>query len=58
MIDGVEELLDVRFHHPVVSPKLELDRQFVHRVQGSNLRPIPIATAQEVLLVDGFEEAR
>jgi hypothetical protein len=38
--------------------QLELDRQLVHRVQGPDVGPVPIATAQEVLLVDGFEDPR
>jgi hypothetical protein len=58
VIDVVEEACAIRFDHPVVSPKLALDRQFVYRVQGPNLWPISIATAQEILLVEGGEEAR
>jgi hypothetical protein len=42
----------------VIPSKLELDRQLVHRVQGPDVGPVPIATAQEVLLVDRFEEPR
>src|SRR2546425_9636122 len=57
MIDAVKEALDVRFHHVVIVPKLELDRQFVYGIQGPHPRSIAITTAQEVLLVDGFEEA-
>jgi hypothetical protein len=58
VIDVVEEALDIRFDHPVVAPNLALDRQFVPCVQGSPVWPIPIATAQDILLVDGCEEAR
>ena len=57
MIDAVKEALDVRFHHVGIVPKLELDRQFVYGIQGPHPRSIAITTAQEVLLVDGFEEA-
>jgi hypothetical protein len=49
-----EEPLDVRFYHKVVPPELELDGQPVNGVQCSHLRPVPIATAQEILLIDGW----
>src|SRR5712691_3667733 len=54
----IEEPADVRFDHPVVSPKLQRDRQCVDRIKGTNMWPIAIATAQEVLLVDGRESPR
>jgi hypothetical protein len=58
VIDVVDEACDIRFPHPVVWPTLELDRQFVHRVQSSHVWPIPIPTPPELLLVDGCEEVR
>jgi hypothetical protein len=57
-LDGVTEPLNVCFHHEVVPPNLERDRQLLHRVQGSDVGPISVATAPEVLLVDGFEDSR
>src|SRR5262249_13542235 len=54
----IEARLDVGFHHPGLSSELELDGQCIHRIQGAYLGPIPIATAQEVLRVDGCQEAR
>src|SRR5713101_2017071 len=56
LIPAVTEALEVRLHHVVLVPKLELDRQFVYGLQGPHARSIPITTAQEILLVDGFEE--
>jgi hypothetical protein len=58
MIEGIKDLLDVRFHHPGLSSELERDGPGIHRSQGSNLWPIAIATAPDVLLVDGVQEAR
>ena len=58
MIDGVTELREVRFHHPGLASAWERDGPCIHCLQGSNLWPIPRATAQDVLLVDGFQEAR
>jgi hypothetical protein len=40
----------------VIVPKLQLPRQFVYRIQRSSPRAIAIATGQEVLLVDGFQQ--
>ena len=54
----IEALLDVRFYHPGVSPELELDSPCVYRIQGAYLWAIAITTAQEILRIDGFEEAR
>ena len=56
--DVVEERLDVRFYHKVVPPELQLDGQFVYRIQWADVRAIPIATAQKILLVDGSEYPR
>ena len=53
----IQELLDVRFHHPDIPSELEFDGQCIHCIQGANVRSVSIATAQEVLLVDGFQEA-
>ena len=58
MVEGVEEPGDVRFDHPVVSATLQLERPCVDRLKGPNMGPIALATAQEVLLVDGREEPR
>jgi len=58
MIDVVAEALHIGFSHPVVSPNLPRDRQFVSCVQGPTVWPIPIATPPEILRVDGCEEAR
>jgi hypothetical protein len=58
VLDVVNEPLNVGFHHEVIPPKLALDRQLIHRVQCPDVGPIPIATAQEILLVDGFEDSR
>src|SRR5438309_574272 len=58
MIEIVEKTLDIGFNHEVVASKLELDRQFVDRVESSFIRPIPITTAQKILLVDGFQYPR
>src|SRR6058998_1076233 len=55
LIEVVEESLNVRFNHEVVVAELELDRQFVDRVQRTCVRPVPIATTQEILLIDGFQ---
>ena len=55
MVDVVEEPGEVRFDHPVVSAKLQLDRSCVDRIKGTNMGPIAITTAQEVLRVDGRE---
>src|SRR2546428_9152473 len=57
MIHGVKETLEVRLYHVVIASKLELHRQFVYRIQGPYPRSIAITTAQEILLIDGFEEA-
>jgi hypothetical protein len=54
----VQASLAVRFDHEVIPPNLELDRQLIHGVQGSDVGPISVATAPEVLLVDGFEDSR
>ena len=51
----LEVALDVSFHYEVISSKLELDRQLVHRVQSPNVWAIAIATAHKILLVDGFQ---
>ncbi len=56
MLPAVKEALAVRLHHVVIVPKLELDRQFVYGLHCPPARSIPITTAQEILLVDGFEE--
>ena len=58
VIDVVEEALDIRFHHEVVAAELELDRHLVDGIKRTFVRTIPIATAQEILLVDGFEYPR
>ena len=58
MLDVVDIPLDVRFHHEVLPPTLARDRQLIPRVQGPDMGPIPIATAQEVLLVDRFADPR
>src|SRR6266849_3223692 len=58
LIDGIKELLDVRLHHPGIASTLELDGQCVPCVQGANLWAIAIPPAQEVLLIEGFEEPR
>ena len=58
MIEIVEKPLDVGFNHEVVLTKLELDRQFVDRVKRPFLRPVPLTTAQKILLVDGFQYPR
>jgi hypothetical protein len=55
---GVEEAVEVRFDHPVLSLPLALERPFVHCVQGSNVGPLPLATAPEILLVEACEDAR
>src|SRR5438034_6390548 len=44
--------------HEVVVAELELDRQFIDRVQRTRVRPVPITTTQEILLVDGFQYPR
>ena len=49
MIEIVEKSLDVGFNQEVIPPKLELDRQFVDRVERPFLRPVPITTSQEIL---------
>src|SRR5215813_1257439 len=51
----IEELLDVRFHHPGIATELELAGQCIHRIQGPHCRSISITTAQKVLFVDGFQ---
>jgi hypothetical protein len=56
--DGLTAPLDGRFHHDVVRPTLALDRQLVDGVPCSTRGPLPIATAQAVLLVDGVEAPR
>jgi hypothetical protein len=53
-----EEPLDVRFYHTVVPPELKLNGQPVNGVQRSHLRPVPIATAQKLLLIDGLQYPR
>src|SRR5882672_3679654 len=57
MIQGVKETFDVRLYYIVVASKLELHRQFVYRIHCPHPRAIAITTAQEILLIDGFEEA-
>jgi hypothetical protein len=54
LLDGVEEPRDVRFDHNVVPPKLKRNGPPIHGVQRSHLRPVPLATRQEILLVDGL----
>src|SRR5262245_4595772 len=54
----VKEPLDVGFNHEVVLSELELDRQLIDSGQCSLVRSIPIATSQEILLVDGFQYPR
>jgi len=58
LLDGLKALRDVRFHPPGIASALELDGQGIHGIQRTHLRAIPVTTPQEVLLVDGFEEAR
>ena len=58
LIEIIEKPLDVGFNHEVVPSKLELDRQFVDRIERSLVRAIPITTSQEILLVDGFQYPR
>src|SRR5205809_7259728 len=58
MIQMIEEPLDVGFNHEVVLSELELDRQFIDRVECTFIRPVSITTAQEILLVDGFQYPR
>jgi len=57
-VDDLAEPLDVGFNHEVILSELELDRQFVDRVERPFIRTVPIATAQKVLLVDGFQYPR
>ena len=52
MIEIIEEPLDIGFNHEVVLSELELDRQFVDRVECALVRTVSITTTQEVLLVD------
>src|SRR5437667_6714381 len=54
----IQALRDVRFYHPGVAAALQLDGPCIHRLQGAHLRSIPLTTAQDILLVDGFQEAR
>src|SRR5207249_8572792 len=54
----VEESLNIRFHHEVVLTELKLHGQLIHRVQSAPVRPVPIATTQKILLVDGFQYPR
>jgi hypothetical protein len=58
MLDGVEEPLDVRFDPKVVPPELTRNGQPIHGVQRSHVRPVPIATPQDILRVDGLQYPR
>jgi hypothetical protein len=58
MVDVVEEPGDVRFDSPVVSATLPLDRHCVDGIKSTHMRPVAIATAQDVLLVDCCESTR
>src|SRR5437868_831834 len=53
--DVVKEALDVGLDLEVVPSELKLHGQFINCVVCSFLRPIPITTAQEILLVDGLQ---
>ena len=47
MIEIVEKPLDIGFNHEVVLSELELDRQFIDRVECALVRTVSITTAQE-----------
>src|SRR5437868_12187180 len=53
--DVVKETRDVSLDLEVVPSELKLHGQFINCVVCSFLRPIPITTAQEILLVDGLQ---
>lgn len=57
MVNVIEEALNVRLDHIVVTPELELDRQFVYGIQCSYIRTVTITTAHEILLVDRLQDA-
>ena len=57
MLQVVEETLDIGFDHVVVGAELELDGELIHGVQRPDLRAVAVGAAQEVLLIDGFENA-
>lgn len=53
MIAVVEAPLDVRLAHNVVPPALTLTGPPSNGVPRSHWRPVPLATTQDILLVDG-----
>src|SRR5438128_6959332 len=58
MVDGVEAPGDGRCDDPVVSATWPLDRQGIDRIKRPHMRPVASATAQAVLLGDGWESTR
>jgi hypothetical protein len=54
----IEAPLDVCFYHRIVVSKLELEGELVHCILCPTVRTIPIATAQEILCVDGGQYPR
>jgi hypothetical protein len=58
MIDGLKARRAGRFRHPGISSQVALDGQGVPRRPGATLGPLPLATPQDVLRVNGCEEAR
>jgi hypothetical protein len=58
LLDGVDEPLDVRFDRKVGPPALALHGQPSNGVPRSHVRPVPIATPQDILLVDSLQYPR
>src|SRR5215471_4148917 len=54
----IEAPLDICFYHRIVLSKLELEGELVHCILCPKMRTIPIATAQEILFIDGCKYPR